>query len=310
LESWDDRVARSFNGTIFHRLKFLAYHGERFAATERHLVILNGDQPFAQISLTVENNDGVRAARSPYGGSYGCFVFFTQPSFRESHDVVHCFNDLLKAEGIDRFTTTPPIPCCAPGPLDALYFNMLTNGYRSINRDLSSIVELPGEGAIETRVSSRARSMGRKAKANKVSIKRGNLFDFQRVMDATFDKHGTKPTHSAKDMDYLTRELGEQVYVDVAYAEEGTPLAAIGYMAINRRVNSSFYFCQDPKYQHKQALSLLVLHALERSQAEGFVFFDFGTSSINMQARENIFQFKESYSKAAQFRETFEWVRD
>ena len=57
----------------------------------------------------------------------------------------------------------------------------------------------------------------------------------------------------------------------------------------------------------EQALTFLIMHALERSRAEGFAYFDFGTSSVNMVPRENVFRFKEAFSRTAVFRETFEW---
>lgn len=307
LETWDERVAASFNGTIFHRRAFLAYHGSRFAGSERFLMALDGDAPCAQIALSVEETPEGRLARSPYGASYGGFVLFAQPGFEEAQGLVRALNDYLGSEGVGRFTVTPPIGCCAPQPLDVLHFAFLTNGYRSVNRDLSSVVDLGGPAPVTGSVSSRARNMLRKAQSHGFIIRRGDLGDFWRLMEKTFDKHGARPTHTREDFAYLAAALPEQIYVDVAYDPAGEPVAGIGYMAVNRRVNSSFYFCQDPERRKEQALTLLVVHALERSRAEGFAYFDFGTSSVNMVPRENVFRFKESFSKTALFRETFEW---
>ena len=35
---WNDFVERVDNGTIFHRLDFLAYHGQKFKVNEEHLL--------------------------------------------------------------------------------------------------------------------------------------------------------------------------------------------------------------------------------------------------------------------------------
>jgi hypothetical protein len=309
LESWDDRVERSINGTIFHTRRFLAYHGDRFSKSERFLVALDGSSIKAQIALTVSDEDGSRVARSPYGGSYGSFIFLDQPGFSDAKDLVASFNEYLLADDVNRFVMTPPIACCTKGSLDTVYFVMLTNGYRSINRDLSSIVSLPLEQNVVDLVSSRARNMSRKAQARGVRIERGNLGDFWRVLQLTFEKHGTSPTHSLENLEYLIREFPEQIYVDVAYGSDGEALAGIGCFAINRRVNSSFYLCQNPLRAEDQALSFLIINALADSHSAGFSYFDLGTSTVGMVPRENIFRFKESYSKESMFRETLEWTR-
>jgi hypothetical protein len=308
LESWDDLVAGSFNGTLFHRRRFLAYHGERFAGRERFLVIVDGGTEFAQIALAIDETAQGRVARSPYGASYGGVVFARQPSFEQCREAVLVLNGYLRDEKVQRFSMTPPIACCTPEPLDTFAFALLAHGYRSANRDLSSIFSLGGPAPVAELVSSRARNMARKAQTAGVSIKRGDIAAFWTLMDKTFDRHSARPTHTQVEFASLVKTLPGEVYVDVAYGRDGAPLAGIGYMAINRRVNSSFYFCQDPERRREQALTLLVMHALEESRKAGFAFFDFGTSTINMQPRENVFRFKESFSKTAVFRETFEWT--
>jgi hypothetical protein len=306
LESWDDRVAQSINGTIFHTRRFLGYHGERFSKTERFLVALDGQSVKAQITLTVEDDQGERIARSPYGGSYGSFVFLDFPTFAASQELVLSFNDYLRDEKVARLVMTPPIACCARDALDTFYFSLLTNGYRSVNRDLSSVVNLHS-GDVTAAVSSRARNMSRKALARDVTVRQGNLGDFWHVLQLTFGRHGTQPTHDLDALKYLSSELPDRIYFDIAYDNKGEALAGIGYFVINSRVNSSFYLCQDPFRAEDQALSLLIMHALERSQEAGYSYFDFGTSTVGMVPRENIFRFKESYSKTGMFRETFQW---
>ncbi len=307
LERWDERVDASFNGTIFHRRAFLAYHGRRFADRERFLMVLDGDSPTAQIALTVETTPNGREARSPYGASYGGFVLFTQPDFFTAQDIVRALDGYLRAENVAIFTMTPPIACCSPAPPDLLSFVLLTNGYRSTRRDLSSIVDLRGTVPIADLVASRARNMLRKAQSHGFSIRRGDLAGFWEVMEKTFDKHGARPTHTREEFAHLIETLPDQVYVDVAYDRAGAPAAGIGYMVINRRTNSAFYFCQDPERRNEQALTLLIMHALEASRRSGFDYFDFGTSSVDMVPREGVFRFKEAFSKTAVFRETFEW---
>jgi hypothetical protein len=126
------------------------------------------------------------------------------------------------------------------------------------------------------------------------------------VMDATFERHGTLPTHSREEFGWLSDALPDRVYADVAY-HDGRPIAGVGYFVVNRLVSSSFYFCQRPDLRELGGLTLCVLHGLEHARGEGYRWFDFGTSTAGMEPRENVFRFKEQFASVGQFRETFEW---
>ena len=51
FDKWNKFVENSNNGTIFHRLDFLNYHGNKFKKNEHHLIILKGDTIFGVINL-------------------------------------------------------------------------------------------------------------------------------------------------------------------------------------------------------------------------------------------------------------------
>jgi predicted N-acyltransferase len=132
------------------------------------------------------------------------------------------------------------------------------------------------------------------------------LEDFAAVMTATFQRHGTQPTHTLAELRWLARALPDRVYVDVAY-HEGRPVAGVAYFAVNRLVNSSFYLCQRPDRGQLNGLTLCIVRGLERARRDGHRWFDFGTSTVDMRPRENVFRFKEQFGSVGQFRETFEW---
>jgi hypothetical protein len=308
LERWDDDVGRSVNGTLFHLRRFLAYHGERFRDSERFLLVLAGDSLVAQIAVAITDESGGRRLRSPYGASYGGFVFQRYPTFSQACHVVESFLAWSEAEGVTRATITPPIPSCSTLPLDVVHFALLAGGFKSVNRDISSLFALDSGVAVNDAVTSRARNTSRKAEREGVAVvSRGDIDDFWSVMDATFERHGTAPTHTLQEFRWLAEALPERVYADVAY-HDGQPVAGIGHFAINPLMNSSFYVCQRPDRRELNGLTLCVLRSLERAQQEGYRWFDFGTSTARMQPRENVFRFKEQFTNVGQFRETFEWA--
>jgi hypothetical protein len=307
LDRWDEEIERSVNGTLFHLRRFLAYHGERFRGQERFLLVLGGDSVLARIPVAITGEPGGRWLRSPYGASYGGFAFERYPTWSQARDTVEALLAWCAAEGVTRATITPPIGACAGLPLDIVSFALLHHGFRSVGRDISSVVALDGEHGLAQRVASRARNTARKADREGVKVhERASLDDFWSVMDATFERHGTQPTHTLDELAWLTRMVPDRVHVDVAYHDD-VPVAGVAYFVINRLVSSSFYLAQRPDRRELGGLTLCLMRGLARARREGYRWFDFGTSTASMEPRENVFRFKEQFASAGQFRETFEW---
>jgi hypothetical protein len=308
LERWDEHIERSVNGTLFHLRRFLAYHGDRFKESERLLLVLDGGTPVAQIAVAITDGATGRHLRSPYGASYGGFAFQRYPTFTEACRIVDAFLAWCEDEGVARVTITPPIAACSSAPLDIAQFALLHRGFRSVNREVSSIVALDPTVPVEGSVTSRARNQARRAERAGVTIeRRGDIDAFWSVIAATFERHGAPPTHTLEEFRWLAQALPGRVYVDVAYWQ-GEPIAGIGYFVTNRLVGSSFYLGQRPERRHLGGLTLCVLRGLECARREGYPWFDFGTSTVQMRPRENVFRFKEQFSRIGQFRETFEWT--
>jgi Acetyltransferase (GNAT) domain len=312
FEQWNTFVERSNEGTIFHRLDFLAYHGERFRQQEHHLVWQDGPKIFGLMPMAIFEEDGKRVARSPYGASYGGPLFEKPLSYADSREVVCCLINYFKELGVGACHITLPLSCYYGTYSETFRFALLEHGFQCVNRDIASVACLEPTKSVLEPTTSRANEMARKArKATRAGVtiaNRGNLQDFWAVLEKTFQKHQTKPTHTQEQFQWLCDRMGGAVYADVAYLGP-QPVAGIGFFVINQRVISSFYLCQDPELQHTQALSSLIYNALVRSQESGFKWFGFGTSSVRMEGRENIFRFKESFGATGLFRETYTWQK-
>lgn len=308
LRHWDQFVDRSCNGTLFHLRRFLAYHKERFAGQERHVVLRKGEQVFGQLSYAVSETEDGLVARSPYGGSYGGPAVERPPSYGESCGLIAALLDHIRESKIKRFTITPPLPCCARASLDTLAFAMVEQGFVSRNRDVSSIVALQDGPDVQSVVTGRARNMARKAERGGVSVAHGApVDDFWPLMEHTFMRHGATPPHRRDEIADLLLRLPDRVRLDVAYCD-GVAIAGAAIFTVNKRVATSFYLCQSDAGRDSEALSLVIMAALEHARANGFAYFDFGTSTHRMSPRPNLFRFKESFGAAGQFRETLEYA--
>ena len=303
LKNWDKFVDTSINGTIYHKRKFLSYHGRLYKNNERWRVIKKGNEVIAQISYCLFEDDDLIFGRSPYGGSYGGFILKDQPNYKTISEIVKLFNDHLIRNNIYSFIITHPIACCSVTHLDLIPYVLIENGYQSISRQISSIINL-SNGNIEDIVSSRARNMEKKAINNGLVLRQSApIDDFWVPMSETFKKHSSKPTHTKNQLQILMKKFPKEITLDVAYLKN-EPIAGVCYFAINKRLKCTFYFCQKTKTQKYQGLSYLVMSGLRKAKMEGYKYLDFGTTSL-----ENYFSFKESFSRDTNTRETFEWNR-
>jgi hypothetical protein len=312
VKEWNEFVDISNEGTLFHRLDFLTYHGDRFRENEHHIVIYKGDAIYSVMPLAIFNDDGRRIAKSPYGGSYGGPVFRKPQNYQDSHEVISVILDYLISQQIDECILTFPISVCYRCYSETFRLVLMERSFRCKSRDISSAVCLDKMDPVSKEMTSRARAIDRKARKTREggveTVWKASIKDFWQVMDKTFLKHGAKPTHTLNEFQWLHEHFPDRVYVDVAYLN-GVPLAGVGYIVLNQRARTSFYLCQDPEKRHLQALNLLLHDGMKQAEREGFHWFDFGTSSVNMQGRPNIFQFKETFGAIGVFRETYVWQR-
>jgi hypothetical protein len=306
-EKWDDFIKEANNGTVFHKLKFLEYHKNKFKSNEHHLIFLKGESLFGIMPNAVFNESGISVARSPYGASYGGVITKEVLSYGVSKKLVNLLINHLTENKIDRCIVTPPIMVCSRFYSDTFEFALLEEGFKIISADISNVVPINDTKKESKIFTSRSRNMVRKAqKCNVETVLRSNIEDFWIPLEKTFSKLGKKTTHTLEEWKWLCYKIPDNVWCDVAYIDE-KPVAGIGHLKINSIVDSSFYLCSDPDYQNTQALSLLIYDSILNSQKCGFKYFDFGTSSSDQIGNENLFQFKESFGAVGCFRKTFLW---
>jgi hypothetical protein len=305
---WDDFVEQSNDGTLFHRIDFLRYHGARFSGVEHFLSIYRKQKRVGVWPLAIVGHDGKLCALSPYGASYG------GPALREAlglsacRDVIGAAVAYVANAGVKEFRVTLPLRACSRVYSETFRFALMEAGFSCVNRDISSVIpldpNLPEFAQVASHRSEWERR-ARKAAKSGVTIRRNApIADFWEVLNVTFAKHGRSPTHSFEELEWLARKLPESILFSCAYLA-GKPVAGVCYFAQNTRVVGTFYLCQDPEYQTVQAQSALLLDGFEQAQSLGYCWMDLGTSSVNMQAYDSIFRFKETLGAIGQFRETY-----
>lgn len=305
--SWNAFIEKSNNGTIFHRLDFLAYHGERFAGKTNHLIWLKGDRIYAVLPLAVFHENGYRKALSPYGGSYGGIATREALSYSRAGEIVRLLVDYLTRNNIDEIRLTFPIRSIYRQYSETLLFTLLESGFTNENADISNVLNYHGEP--DKQIKASVRNQYKKAIKSGVTHQLNAPLDhFRPPFVKTFEKHHKQPTHSNDELKWLHARFPEKIYFDVAYYKD-TPISGICHFILNDHTDSAFYLCHDPEFQSFQSLTCLLVESLRDSFNKGYRCFDFGTSSVNMEGRGNLFHFKENFGAVGQFRNTYVWRR-
>ncbi|MFA5182747.1 MAG: GNAT family N-acetyltransferase [Syntrophales bacterium] len=305
--AWARFMSHAPGATIFHLPDFLSYHQDRFH--EHHLAIYKGEELFGIMPLAIIGQDGVKTARSPYGASYGGMIFSSLPTYDASKRIAKELICYLNAAGVKQLIITPPPGIYYPSYSDTFIFSLLEHGFRHVNSNITSVVKLVDNIERDLYNMRARRAIAKARKAELHIIEQADLDIFWGLMEKTFARHGTKPTHTLMEFKYLQAVLPAHVRVDIAY-KDATPVAGIAYFKINDLVNMSFYICSDPEYRDLQGVSLIVHHGILNSLQAGFRYFDLGTSSINMVGNEHIFEFKENFGACGCFRHTYLWEAD
>ncbi len=302
FNEWDELIKRSHNGTIFHERKFLSYHGKKFKNEEKYLSCCKGESTVALLSLTISLEKNFKTAKSPYGGSYGGVIFLKNPTYQYSTNIICSLKEWLKKNKIKNITLISPPDIFSEGGYSGTQsFCFLEQGFLLENRDVSSVVNLQSPSL---KITTRAKNMIQKAKKNGVKIyHKSDLETLWPILLKNYKKFSTKPTHSKIELQKLIDLYPENIQITTAKLEEKT-IAGVVEIKCNKFVQSSFYLCQTSEGRKNQALSLLIFNRLKTAKENLFKFYDFGTSTHKMKARENIFLFKESFGAIGVLRET------
>jgi len=293
---------KNFNGTtIFHNPDFLSYHQNKFK--EHHIGIYKGEALLGVMPMALIEENKYVIAKSPYGASYGGPVFTKPLSYKDSTNIVKNLISYLRSLRVNEVIITPSLDIFHKNYSDTFILALLENNFINVNSDITSIATLKSKN-IEQYNSRSTRICKKSVLSDFNIVHNANIDHFWVLMDKTFEKHGTAPTHTKKEFKELHKLFPKDIYASIIYKGK-TPLAGIGTINITKQCCISFYICQNDEYKELNAQTILINNLMDKAYEEKFLYFDFGTSSVEMVARENIFEFKEGFGSSGKFRHSY-----
>jgi len=305
-QTWDDFVDDSNNGTIFHKQKFLSYHEEKFKNNEHHLLFYEGKKLIAVLPLAIFESKEGKVAKSPYGGSFGGFVY-KKASYSNVSKIIKTFKEYAIKNNFDKIVMTLP-PFIYHKRFETYQdFCLLKENFKLTRRDLTSIISLQNLSSndlFKMYDYSCIKPIRKALRLGVIIVKEENILKpFHDILCEYLTKHNTKPTHSYKELCLLNKLLPDTTIVFSAYLKDEIIGGALGFVA-NKSVIIGFYACIKKKYSKSGIINLLYHNFFSLALEKGFQFFDIGTSTSHG-INEGLLGFKESFGSTSIFRDTF-----
>ena len=306
-QTWDDFVDDSNNGTIFHKQKFLSYHKDKFKDNEHHLLFYDGKKLIAVLPLAIFESEGKKVAKSPYGASFGGFVY-KKVTYSNVSNIIKTFKEYAIENNFDKIIITLP-PFIYHTRFETYQdFCLLKENFKLTNRDLTNIVSLQNyqkKDLIKTYYSYCRRPIQKATRLGAIVVEEENIQkSFHDILCETLAKHHVKPTHTYEELSSLKKLFPDHIKVFNVYLNGELIGGEFGFVA-NKFTVMLFSICVKNEYS-KSGINNLIYHnfiswALEKK----FKFLDIGTSTLNMVPNEGLLFFKESFASTAIFRDTY-----
>lgn len=309
FDKWNTFVENSNNGTIFHRLDFLSYHGEKFKDNEHHLIWYKGETIFAVMPMAVFEVDEKIIAKSPYAASFGGIVYSHKLKLKHAIELIELLVKYSKDNGINELIITLP-----PLPYHTVYSNyiefaLISNSFVIVNRDVFSTIVLPKDyNEAWNLYEGRTRTTIKKHNAFIVQ-ENVNVADFYPILLEDKKRHNNAiPTHSYDDLEYLKEHFNKSLIMDIAIHKETGTKAGICYFICNDNTIMTFYMAQENKARGLNGVNILVDYRVKKSIDSDFKYFDFGSLTIDGKIQNiGVADFKESFGAKGYFRSTYKW---
>jgi len=314
-EIWDSFVMKDSNeGTIFHTITFLSYHGDKFKENEYNLMFYKGKDRrnlIGVMPLGIFKEDGKTVVKTPYGASFGGLVSKPFTPLRYYVQMVDKLLKLLSELNVDIIYVVPPPYIYSKIYSNYFEFVMFAKGFELFDRRITSVVDLSTfrEDPFEI-IKKKERNSIRKAIKSGVEIKEDikNIDDikaFYNILLQNKRYHNAKPTHTLNEILTLKKLLPKNIKIDLAYYG-GEPIAGIMYIICNSRVVLVFYICHYKDFSKLNAVSLLIYHGLKWAKKSGFRYVDFGRSANKYNYTTNtVLFFKENFGSVGVFRDYY-----
>jgi len=237
----------------------------------------------------------------PGGASFGGPVSQRRLRVADYVEVLSALIGYARSNGHVQIEWTPPMPHHGIGWDEEAEFSALKLGFSVEIVGLESVTLLPA--VYESKFNNLLRKCRRQGIDYKGEIE---LDDFYPTLVEVYSRHKTCPTHSKEELALLKMRFPKDIRF--VGASKGGELAATACVfRVSPVSDLVFYLCTVDKYKKDNPMMLLIFEDMQRANLNGCTFYNFGTSSIGLQVRENVLNFKQQFGAHGFMRRRYLW---
>ena len=300
FDEWNAFVAQSKNGTFLFDRRYMDYHQDRFADCSL-MFYLKGKL----VAVLPAHRDG-DSVFSHRGLSYGGLILSRKISAAQVCQLFAQLNDFWRGQDISHveIKSIPWIYHRLPSE-EQLYALTKVCGAGIKSRDVASVVMLNRRLPLSQL---RRRGVKKAVKAGAQVVEEDNFSPFWQLLEANLmARYHTKPVHSLDEINLLKSRFPQNIRLFSAYS--GSEIVGGTVLYIDGSVVKTQYISASETGRHIGALDFLFSSLLDRFAAEGYRYFDFGTSNFRTSDdlhKSLIFQ-KEGFGGRAVCYDTYEY---
>ena len=304
FDEWNAFVEASSNGTVFHRLDFLAYH-RKGKFNFHHLLFFRGDTLVAVLPAGLRGD----TLRSPMGSSFGGFVVPPFLGIETADEIVKALIRYCASRMIKEIFITPPMQIYHDVFNEAVDYSLHYNHFVTLSSLYSSIIDFSRISGKES-LSRNTRHKINKAINKGIRIVQENDFDtFYPILLKNKKKFSARPTHTLAELKRIDRLLPGMITMFLAYYGN-EPVGGEVLFRANRRCILNFYTMHLYEYRNLFAVNYLIEHSIRWSREQGFRYLDYGVSADTfstdpMEPSWSLIQFKESMGSTGCARKSY-----
>jgi hypothetical protein len=289
---WDEFVQTAFAGTFLHTRRFLNYHGNRFQ--DASLLLEDGKHGLMGIIPAAADPDCPRRVVSHPGITYGGLLHAGALRGSRMLQAFVAAKRHWREQGFEtlHYKAVPYIYHCVPAE-DDLYALARLNG-KCFRCDLSCSIDLRRHLSPSER---RVRGL-KQARKKGIEITEDTRFvpQFWQVVEEKLgEKYGVKPVHTMSEIQYLYSLFPEHLLFAMALHEQQIVGGVL--LFVSPRVVHSQYIAANATGLQLHALDAVFDYCIQRAEALGACYFDFGTSNAaeGHALNPGLYQFKAEF---------------
>lgn len=269
MTAWNEFLEHSNNGLFLFNRSYMDYHADRF--NDSSIMVSNdGGQLLALFPASVKNDVVTSHAGLTFGGFIVDFEMRASLMMSITQQVFQHFED----QGIRRivYKAIPHIYHTVPAE-DDLYALFRMNA-RLVRRDLSSTILM----SERSQFTKERRWSVRKSQSNKVAVRPSDEYaSFMKIEEENLKtKHGTKPVHTAAEIELLASRFPDNIRLFVAEMDGEMTGGVIVYES--RNVAHLQYLASTAEGRRICAVDAIVDYLLNQHYISKR-YFDFGIST-------------------------------